>query len=162
MSLLNDEEFVLINDKAQIFLYDVSLGILETNDAGAQIKPKKKEVKEEDDDFKGKASGGSKFFSAGGASSSDEESEEEDSEEESDSDEQTEAKTPGKYLVGQGSDSDESDTEVTRTVKSVRDKRLDELNAIISSLRNLIKVGNWKEIETGIFSNFSCSCFSRV
>lgn len=89
---------------------------------------------------------------AAGSSSSDSSSEDEDdSDDDSDKDQKSQKKS--RYIVGEGED-DDSDEDVKRVVKSAKDKRLDEMEAIGKSIENALKINDWVAISTGDFEYF--------
>lgn len=131
----------------------------------------------------------SRFFRGGDDSSSESSSEEEDllteeeeeaqdqqedsdedsddmegSEEDSDDSDDSEGGRKGgaDYFLkgGDSSDSEESDEEVRAKVKSAKDKRLDELEAMIKQIENGQKNGDWTLISSGMCYIFIDS-FSR-
>ena len=115
----------------------------------------------------------SKFFagSSSESSSSDEEelyseeeaqqkSEEEESDEEEDSDEEDEddssssdsdesKKGVSKFLKDQVSSDESDDDDKVTVVKSAKDKRLEELEAIERLIENAVKINDWSTISTG-------------
>lgn len=72
----------------------------------------------------------------------------EDSESES-SDSDDDKKKEAKGFSAGWSDSDQSDTEPTAKVRSAKDKRQDELEAIITLINNAEKINDWNTISTG-------------
>ena len=56
----------------------------------------------------------------------------------------------GRFLKDFDSDSEDSDDEVRAKVKSAKDKRLDELEALIKQIENGQKNGDWTLISTGM------------
>lgn len=87
---------------------------------------------------------------------SEEESEEEDSEEEDsdeeDSDDEDVAAGPGRFLAstkGGADDSDDSDEDRERVVKSAKDKRFEELEGTVKLIENAQKINDWAVISTG-------------
>lgn len=113
----------------------------------------------------------SRFFRSGDDSSTESSSDEEDlySEEEEEEQEQSEEEGSGegddsesessdsdddkkkeaKGFSAGWSDSDQSDTEPTAKVRSAKDKRQDELEAIITLINNAEKINDWNTISTG-------------
>ena len=116
----------------------------------------------------------SRFFRAGNDSSSDsssdeeelysdpdvEEQDEEESDEDDDDDDEEGSEASGdedvgkkggakNFLVDTSSESEESDAEGTAKVKSAKDKRYDELDAIITAITNGKKINDWGSISTG-------------
>lgn len=97
-------------------------------------------------------------------SEEEDESEEEAEEEESESSDSDDDKKKGasRFLEG-WSESEESDTEQTTKVRSAKDKRHDELEAIITLITNAQKINDWNTISNGretppspkIFSNYA-------
>ena len=56
------------------------------------------------------------------------------------------------FLIDSLSESEESDEEGTTKVKSAKDKRFDELDAIITAITNGKKINDWGSISTGLES----------
>ena len=92
----------------------------------------------------------SRFLKGAGDSDSDESSDEEESEMSSDEEEQGQKAKPtlGRFVHGASSD-DESDEDVKRVVKSARDKRLDEMEAMGKAMDNALKINDWVAISNG-------------
>ncbi|KAK9423101.1 hypothetical protein SUNI508_04395 [Seiridium unicorne] len=84
--------------------------------------------------------------------SDEDDSEEEDDEDDSDegsSDEEEGGKTgASRFLRGESSESEDSDEERVKTVKSAKDKRFQELEAIIKAIDNGQKINDWGSIST--------------
>lgn len=75
--------------------------------------------------------------------------EEEESEEESDSDDDDK---PNRFRFGAGAaDSDDSDDEGRRVVKSAKDKRIEEIESSIKLIENAQKINDWVSISAGTF-----------
>ncbi|KAL2271945.1 hypothetical protein VTJ83DRAFT_1316 [Remersonia thermophila] len=73
--------------------------------------------------------------------------EDDDDEEESSSDDEAGPKKgAGRFLVDVASDSDDSEAELVTKVKSAKDKRFDELEAIITAIQNSQKINDWGTI----------------
>ncbi|KAK7908677.1 Eukaryotic translation initiation factor 3 subunit C [Apiospora marii] len=78
---------------------------------------------------------------------SDEDEDDDDSEE--DSDDEGAGKTgASRFLRGDSSDSEDSDEERVKTVKSAKDKRFGELEAIIKAIDNGRKINDWGSISS--------------
>jgi translation initiation factor 3 subunit C len=60
----------------------------------------------------------------------------------------------GEKDIDWGLDSDPEDEGTKRVVKSVRDKRYEEMHKLIESLENDIKEANWVSINTGTLHSF--------
>lgn len=82
---------------------------------------------------------------AGGDSSSSSESSDEDDSDESGDDD---APKKSKFLKGAPSDDSDSEEETKKIVKSAKDKRVEEMEAIIKSLENANKINDWAAINT--------------
>ncbi|KAK8041809.1 eukaryotic translation initiation factor 3 subunit 8 protein [Apiospora rasikravindrae] len=82
--------------------------------------------------------------------SSEEDSDEDDEDEsEEDSDDEGAGKTgASRFLRGDSSDSEDSDEERVKTVKSAKDKRFGELEAIIKAIDNGRKINDWGSISS--------------
>ncbi|KAK8090325.1 eukaryotic translation initiation factor 3 subunit 8 protein [Apiospora hydei] len=83
--------------------------------------------------------------------SSEEDSDDDDDEDESeeDSDDEGAGKTgASRFLRGDSSDSEDSDEERVKTVKSAKDKRFGELEAIIKAIDNGRKINDWGSISS--------------
>ena len=105
----------------------------------------------------------SRFFAASDSSSdesseeelysNDEESEQEDSEMDSDADDSDDSdsssgseKGAGRFLKDVESESESDDEDVTKVLKSAKDKRFDELEATIRQIENAQKINDWAVI----------------
>lgn len=78
-----------------------------------------------------------------------------DSESESSSESENEEVTqktsvPTRFSRGTADSSEESDTETKRVVRSVKEKRLEELNEIAASIKSRIKANEWGFIQAGL------------
>jgi hypothetical protein len=85
--------------------------------------------------------------------SEDDSEEDDDSQDESDEEAKAVAVKRGTFArAAYSDDSDESDDEdVKRTVKSARDKRFEEMRAIVKILNNAKKINDWVAIQNGSF-----------
>lgn len=85
------------------------------------------------------------------SSSSEEESDDDSDEsesEDSEGDKQKTAKKQSKFLRG-AVDSDDSEEDVKKIVKSAKDKRVDEMDTIVRSLENAQRIDDWVAISKG-------------
>ncbi|CAE6446066.1 unnamed protein product [Rhizoctonia solani] len=89
----------------------------------------------------------SRFLKTGSGSSSSDSSD--DSDKDSDDSDSGKKKKPkmGTFMAGRDSDSD-SDDDAPRIVKSAKDRRQDELQAIGNSIDNALKINDWNAINT--------------
>lgn len=89
----------------------------------------------------------------------DEDSEEEEEEDDaSSSDSDDGGKTGGSRFLRDVAESDESEDEDKVTVvKSAKDKRHEELEAVVKLIDNASKIGDWSTISTG-----QCACGAKV
>ncbi|KAK7949636.1 eukaryotic translation initiation factor 3 subunit C [Apiospora saccharicola] len=82
-------------------------------------------------------------------SSEEDSDEDEDDDSEEDSDDEGAGKTgASRFLRGDSSDSEDSDEERVKTVKSAKDKRFGELEAIIKAIDNGRKINDWGSISS--------------
>lgn len=87
-------------------------------------------------------------------SSSSEESDDDDDSDDSDEDDSEEEKKAGgakkqsKFLRGASDDSD-SEEDVKKIVKSAKDKRVDEMDAVVRSMENAQRIDDWVAISKG-------------
>lgn len=117
----------------------------------------------------------SRFFTAGDSSSESESSgeeelyseeeenraEEEDSDDDSDEDDSgsdSDSSSDGEGATGVNrflrdtlEESDDSDDDTPKIVKSAKDKRLEEMDSVIKAIENAKKIGDWSVISTGKF-----------
>ena len=105
----------------------------------------------------------SRFFRGGSDSGSDDEivssneelSDDDDHISEGSSEDESQAKAPkggvakSKFLKDAMSDSEESDLDEKREVKSAKDKRLDALELSIKTIENAKKINDWVAIQNG-------------
>lgn len=82
---------------------------------------------------------------------SDEEEEASDEEDSSSSDSEGPGKTGvSKFLRDQVSSDESEDEEKVTIVKSAKDKRFEELEAVVKVIENALKINDWSSISTGI------------
>ena len=81
-------------------------------------------------------------------SSSEEEGSDEEEEVSSASDDDTKT-GPSKFLRDIASSEESEDEDKVTVVKSAKDKRLEELDAIVNTIDNKIKVGDWGRVSEG-------------
>lgn len=95
----------------------------------------------------------SRFLKTGSGSDSSSSSDDDESDDESDGDiggrAAPQAKKSRFIKGGADSSSDESSDEEKRVVKSARDKRLEELQAIGQNIENKLKIGDWVATSNG-------------
>ncbi|KKA27422.1 hypothetical protein TD95_002022 [Thielaviopsis punctulata] len=75
-------------------------------------------------------------------------SDSDDSDSDSSEDEGTKKTGASRFLVGDASDSEDSDQEVRSKVRSAKDKRFEELENITKVIENASKIGDWSTIAT--------------
>ncbi|CAE7195441.1 unnamed protein product [Rhizoctonia solani] len=90
----------------------------------------------------------SRFLKTGSGSSSSDSSDESSDESGDDSDDSTKKKTKNKRLMAGGDSSTDTDGETPRIVKSAKDRRQDELQAIGNSIDNALNINDWNAINT--------------
>lgn len=94
---------------------------------------------------------------------SEEESSEEETESESESEEEPAGRSGASRFMRDVSESEESEDEDRVTVvKSAKDKRWEELEAIVKSIENAEKINDWAVIATGVFLPRGKFSVSRV
>lgn len=55
----------------------------------------------------------------------------------------------GRFFEGALDSDDESDDDTVRVVKSVKDKRLDEIEQAVSGIANGLKINDWVSVQNG-------------
>lgn len=88
-------------------------------------------------------------------SDSDDDSDDDDSDDDGKADEGP--KKPSRFLKG-ASDSEDSDDEKTKVVKSAKSKRIDEVEGSVKAIDNASKINDWSAISNGQFSSSRASC----
>lgn len=89
-----------------------------------------------------------------GSDDSDEDDSDEDDEEDEDNDDDEKkgdgAKKPmSRFMKGAASDDSDSEEDVKRVIKSAKDKRLDEMEAVVKSIENAQRIDDWVAISKG-------------
>jgi translation initiation factor 3 subunit C len=96
-------------------------------------------------------------------SSDDDDSDSEDDDNDDDSGEEKKAgaKKPSRFLRGASDDSD-SEEDVKKVIKSAKDKRVDEMDAIVKTIENAQRIDDWVAISKGEFLNVEVTSRSAV
>lgn len=100
-----------------------------------------------------------------------EESEEEESEEDEDEDESEEESSDeegvkktgaSRFLRGEASESEDSDEDQPKTVKSAKDKRFAELEATIDAIEKKQRINDWGAVSNGKLNRQSIRAYART